>query len=111
MIAVMNTETGNRVDDSIIEDFKGTANMELVLDQATARAGIYPPINLTLSGTKRAELIATQEHLNGIQLIHDMLGSLRSIDMIPQLQSMLEKTTNNSELLLRIKDWASLMKK
>lgn len=111
VIAVMNTETGNRVDDSIIEDFKGTANMELVLDQATARAGIYPPINLTLSGTKRAELIATQEHLNGIQLIHDMLGSLRSIDMIPQLQSMLEKTTNNSELLLRIKDWASLMKK
>ncbi len=111
VFAVMNTETGNRVDDSIIEDFKGTANMELVLDQSVARAGIYPPINLTLSGTKRAELIATQEHLDGIQLIHDMLGSLRSVDMIPQLQSMLEKTTNNSELLQRIKDWASLMKK
>ncbi len=111
VFAVMNTETGNRVDDSIIEDFKGTANMELVLDQSVARAGIYPPINLTLSGTKRADLIATQEHLDGIQLIHDMLGSLRSVDMIPQLQSMLEKTTNNSELLQRIKDWASLMKK
>lgn len=110
IFAVMNIETGSRVDDSIAEDLKGTANMELVLDTAAARAGIYPPVNLLLSGTKRAELIASKEQLDGIQLIHEMLGSLRAVDMIPQLLSMLEKTTNNEDLLVRIKDWAALMK-
>lgn len=110
IFAVMNIETGSRVDDSIAEDLKGTANMELVLDTAAARAGIYPPVNLLLSGTKRAELIASKEQLDGIQLIHEMLGSLRAVDMIPQLLSMLEKTSNNEDLLVRIKDWAALMK-
>lgn len=110
IFAAMNIETGSRVDDSIAEDLKGTANMELVLDTAAARAGIYPPINLLLSGTKRAELIASKEQLDGIQLIHEMLGSLRAVDMIPQLLSMLEKTSNNEDLLVRIKDWAALMK-
>ena len=110
IFAAMNIETGSRVDDSIAEDLKGTANMELVLDTAAARAGIYPPVNLLLSGTKRAELIASKEQLDGIQLIHEMLGSLRAVDMIPQLLSMLEKTTNNEDLLVRIKDWAALMK-
>ena len=110
IFAVMNIETGSRVDDSIAEDLKGTANMELVLDTAAARAGIYPPVNLLLSGTKRAELIASKEQLDGIRLIHEMLGSLRAVDMIPQLLSMLEKTTNNEDLLVRIKDWAALMK-
>lgn len=110
IFAAMNIETGSRVDDSIVEDLKGTANMELVLDTAAARAGIYPPVNLLLSGTKRAELIASKEQLDGIQLIHEMLGSLRAVDMIPQLLSMLEKTTNNEDLLVRIKDWAALMK-
>ena len=110
IFSVMNIETGSRVDDSIAEDLKGTANMELVLDTAAARAGIYPPVNLLLSGTKRAELIASKEQLDGIKLIHEMLGSLRAVDMIPQLLSMLEKTTNNEDLLVRIKDWAALMK-
>lgn len=110
IFAVMNIETGSRVDDSIAEDLKGTANMELVLDTAAARAGIYPPVNLLLSGTKRAELIASKEQMDGIKLIHEMLGSLRAVDMIPQLLSMLEKTTNNEDLLVRIKDWAALMK-
>ena len=110
IFAVMNIETGSRVDDSIAEDLKGTANMELVLDTAAARAGIYPPVNLLLSGTKRAELIASKEQLDGIKLVHEMLGSLRAVDMIPQLLSMLEKTTNNEDLLVRIKDWAALMK-
>lgn len=110
IFAVMNIETGSRVDDSIAEDLKGTANMELVLDTSAARAGIYPPVNLLLSGTKRAELIASKEQLDGIKLIHEMLGSLRAVDMIPQLLSMLEKTTNNEDLLVRIKDWAALMK-
>ena len=110
IFAVMNIETGSRVDDSIAEDLKGTANMELVLDTAAARAGIYPPVNLLLSGTKRAELIASKEQLDGIKLIHEMLGSLRAVDMIPQLLSMLEKPTNNEALLVRIKDWAALMK-
>ena len=61
-------------------------------------------------GCSVAELIASKEQLAGIKLIHEMLGSLRAVDMIPQLLSMLEKTTNNEDLLVRIKDWAALMK-
>lgn len=110
VFAMMNVDNGNRVDDSIAEDLKGTANMELVLDNATAHAGIYPPVNLMLSTTRRADLIATPEQLEGIALIREMLSSLRAVDMIPQLLSMLEKTETNSDLLVRIKDWAALMK-
>lgn len=110
VFAMLNVDNGNRVDDSIAEDLKGTANMELVLDNATAHAGIYPPVNLMLSTTRRADLIATPEQLEGIALIREMLSSLRAVDMIPQLLSMLEKTETNSDLLVRIKDWAALMK-
>lgn len=110
VFAMLNVDNGNRVDDSIAEDLKGTANMELVLDNATAHAGIYPPVNLMLSTTRRADLITTPEQREGIALIREMLSSLRAVDMIPQLLSMLEKTETNSDLLVRIKDWAALMK-
>lgn len=111
IFALLNVQTGNRVDDSIAEDLKGTANMELILDGAIARAGVYPPINLTLSGTKRAESIATPEQIEGIRLIRGMLSSLRPAEIVPQLLSMLDKAPTNEDLFARVKDWAALMNK
>lgn len=109
VIATMNIETGNKVDDTIVEEFKGTANMELWLDAAVARAGVSPAINLQLSGTKRAEMLLTPQQMEGLQLIRSIMTSTRSVSAIPQLLSMMDKAGDNDELMLRIKDWVALM--
>lgn len=109
IIGAMNIETGNKVDDSVIEEFKGTANMELVLDASVARAGVSPAINLTLSGTKRAEALLDKAQLEGLQLVRAMATSTRSVTAIPQLLSMMDMASTNEELLVKIKDWAQLM--
>lgn len=111
IIGAMNIETGSKVDDTIVEEFKGTANMELVLDQAVAKAGVRPAFNLPLCGTKRAELLLDQEQLEGIRLTRQILGSTHSATAIPQLLSMMDKVDSNATFLNRIKDWAALMEK
>lgn len=109
VIGTMNIETGNKVDDTIVEEFKGTANMELWLDTSVARAGVSPAINLQLSGTKRAEMLLTKPQMEGLQLIRSIMTSTRSVTAIPQLLSMMDKAGDNDELMVRIKDWVSLM--
>ena len=111
VIAAMNIETGSKVDDSVVEEFKGTANMELVLDASLARAGINPPINLQLSGTKRAEMLLDAAQLEGLKLVRGMLNSTRSATAVPQLLSLMDKAETNDALLVKIKDWVALMEK
>ena len=109
IIGAMNIETGSKVDDSVVEEFKGTANMELTLDSAVARAGVFPAINLPLSGTKRAEALLDAAQLEGLQIIRGMIGTTRSATAIPQLLSMMDMASTNDELLAKIKDWSQLM--
>ena len=109
VIAAMDVQTGSRVDDSVVEEFKGTANMELLLDQTVARAGISPAINLHRSYTKNSDLLLNARQKEGLALIREMLGTTSSAVAIPQLLSMMEKTATNSELLLKMKDWFALM--
>ena len=109
VIATMDIQTGSRVDDSVVEEFKGTANMELMLDQNVARAGIRPAVNLQRSYTKNADLLLNARQKEGLTLIREMLGTTSSTVAIPQLLSMMEKTATNSELLLKMKDWFALM--
>ena len=109
IIGAMNIETGNKVDDSVVEEFKGTANMELTLDSAVARAGIFPAINLMLSGTKHAEALLDNAQIEGLQIIRGMIGTTRSATAIPQLLSMMDMASTNDELLAKIKDWSQLM--
>ena len=111
VIGAMNIETGNKVDDTIIEEFKGTANMELWLDSAVARAGVSPALNLQLSGTRKAEMLLTAPQLEGLKLIRSIMTSARSVTAIPQLLSMMDKAATNDELLVKIKDWVELMNK
>ena len=111
VIGAMNIETGNKVDDTIIEEFKGTANMELWLDASVARAGVSPALNLQLSGTKRAEMLLTAPQQEGLKLIRSIMTSTRSVTAIPQLLSMMDKAATNDELLVKIKDWVELMNK
>lgn len=109
VIATMDIQTGNKVDDSIVEEFKGTANMELMLDQAVARVGIKPPINLLRSFTKKSDILLDDEQKEGLSLIRQMLGSVPSTTAIPQLLSMMDKAATNSDLLIKMKDWFALM--
>ena len=111
VIAAMNIETGSKVDDSVVEEFKGIANMELVLEASLARAGINPPINLQLSGTKRAEMLLDAARLEGLKLVRGMLNSTRSATAVPQLLSLMDKAETNDALLVKIKDWVALMEK
>ena len=109
VIAAMDILTGSKVDDSVVEEFKGTANMELMLDQNVARAGISPAINLENSFTKNADLLINDQQKEGLQLIRTMLANTSSAVAIPQLLSMMEKTDSNEMLLLKMKDWFALM--
>jgi len=109
VLAAMDIATGSKVDDSVVEEFKGTANMELMLDQNVARAGVTPSLNLQQSFTKNADILLDDRQKEGLTLIRTMLGSTSSAVAIPQLESMMEKTDTNSALLLKMKDWFALM--
>jgi transcription termination factor Rho len=109
VIAAMDVLTGSKVDDSVVEEFRGTANMELMLDSNVARAGVFPALNLENSYTKNADLLISDQQKEGLNLIRSMLGNTSSAVAIPQLLSMMEKTANNEMLLLKMKDWFALM--
>ena len=109
VLAAMDIATGSKVDDSVVEEFKGTANMELMLDQNVARAGVTPSLNLQQSYTKNADILLDDRQKEGLTLIRTMLGSTSSSVAIPQLVSMMDKTSTNEALLLKMKDWFALM--
>ncbi len=109
VIAAMDILTGSKVDDSVVEEFKGTANMELTLDLSVARAGVNPALNLQHSYTKNADILLDQRQKEGLTLIRTMLGNTSSAVAIPQLESMMDKAATNAELLLKMKDWFALM--
>ncbi len=109
VLAAMDIATGSKVDDSVVEEFKGTANMELTLDQNVAKAGITPSLNLQLSYTKNADILLDDSQKEGLSLIRTLLGSTSSSVAIPQLESMMEKADTNAALLLKMKDWFALM--
>ena len=94
---------------SVVNEFRGAANMELVLDQTLARAGVYPPFELARCGTRRAEAILTPAHAEGLKLLRGMLGRLPAETAVKELCSMLEKAATNEDLLSRIKVWAASM--
>ncbi len=109
VIAAMDVATGSKVDDSVVEEFKGTANMELTLDAAVARAGVSPAINLMHSYTKNADILLDERQKEGLSLIRQLLGNTSSAAAIPQLESMMDKAATNADLLLKMKDWFALM--
>ena len=109
VIAAMDILTGSKVDDSVVEEFKGTANMELTLDINVARAGISPALNLENSYTKNADLLINDQQKEGLSLIRTLLGNTSSAVAIPQLLAMMDKAETNEELLLKMKSWFALM--
>lgn len=104
IIATALIDTGSRMDEVIFEEFKGTGNMELVLDRRLAERRIYPAIDIVKSGTRKEELLFHPEELEKIYLMHQALADLAPLDAMNLLLGRLKKTSNNIEFLLSMKD-------
>ena len=111
VIATALVETGSRMDDIIFEEFKGTGNMELVLDRELSEKRVFPAVNLQKSGTRRDELLLSQKELDGIRSIRGVLSSANAKDATEQLLSMMEKTKCNADLFARLQDWITMWEK
>ena len=112
IIGIMNVENGNRVDDSVVEEFRGTANSVIVLDASAAARGLSPALNLTMSVTRRTELFSTKEQQEGYALVQsNVVKALPQVQALQQLQSFVDKTSDNDELYVRLKSWVELAQK
>jgi transcription termination factor Rho len=96
-------DTGSRADDAIFQEFKGTGNMELVLNRDLADRRIWPAIDISLSGTRREELILSPETLDGATMLRRSLVSMSPVEAMEQLTKILQKYPTNTEFLERVK--------
>ncbi|MBU4177799.1 MAG: transcription termination factor Rho [Desulfurivibrionaceae bacterium] len=90
-------ETGSRMDEVIFEEFKGTGNMELVLDRKIADRRIFPAIDMTKSGTRKEEMLLTAEELNKVWILRKLLGSMNPIDAMEFFLNKMKGTRSNAE--------------
>lgn len=104
IIATAMIDTGSRMDEVIFEEFKGTGNMELVLDRRLADRRVYPAVDLIKSGTRKEELLYHPSELEKIYLLRQAMADLSPIDAMNLLLGRLKKTNNNIEFLLSMKD-------
>ncbi len=102
IIATALINTGSRMDDFIYEEFKGTGNMELHLDRNLADRRIWPAIDITLSGTRKEELLLDEQELRRVQILHRMLNELNPTEAIDLLRNRLAKAQSNAEFLMTI---------
>jgi len=96
-------DTGSRADESIFQEFKGTGNMELVLNRDLADRRIWPAIDISLSGTRREELILKPHVLDGTTMLRRSLVSMSPVEAMEQLTKILQKYPSNEEFLDRVK--------
>jgi len=99
IIATALIDTGSKMDQVIFEEFKGTGNMELVLDRTISDMRLYPAIDLVKSGTRREELLLTQNELNRMYVLRKYLKTISPIQGIETLRKKMQATKNNEELL------------
>jgi len=104
IIATALIETGSRMDEVIFEEFKGTGNMELVLDRRLAERRIFPAIDLMKSGTRKEELLYHPNELEKIHELHRAMAGLNALEAMDLLLGRLKKTNSNAEFLLSMKD-------
>jgi len=103
IVATALVHTNSRADDAIFQEFKGTGNMELVLDRRIAEQYIYPAVDIFKSGTRREELLLPDISLHKINLIRRGLAGHRPEEAMERLTFFLKKFNNNAQMLLEIK--------
>jgi transcription termination factor Rho len=92
-------DTGSRMDDLIFQEFKGTGNMELVLDRKLADRRVWPSIDITQSGTRREELLLDPETLHAVTMLRRTLTSMHPVDAMEQLTKQLGRFKTNEEFI------------
>ena len=111
VIATALVETGSRMDDIVYEEFKGTGNMEIHLDRKLSEKRIFPAIDVYKSGTRRDDLLLSQKELDGVRMLRRMLANGGTGDVTENLVSMMDKTNNNEDFLIRLKEWVRIFEK
>lgn len=92
-------DTGSRMDDLIFQEFKGTGNMELVLDKRLADRRVWPAIDITQSGTRREELLLDAETLNTVTMLRRTLNTMHPVEAMEQLTKQLARFPTNKEFI------------
>ncbi len=104
ILATALIDTGSRLDDVIFEEFKGTGNLEIVLDRGLVERRVWPAIDISLSGTRREEMLMDPEEYRRIAALRRALAGLSPTDAMQNLVNQIRKTQNNAEFLLSLKD-------
>jgi len=99
ILATALVETGSRMDDVIFEEFKGTGNMELVLDRKLADRRTFPAIDLNKSGTRKEELLLTEEELNRVWILRKFLNEMNPLEAMEFLINKMRETKTNKSFL------------
>lgn len=103
IIATALIETGSKMDEVIYEEFKGTGNMELHLDRKIAEKRVYPAINVRRSGTRREDLLTSEEELQRMWILRKLLDSMEDLQAIEFLVDRMKTTTTNEEFFQSMK--------
>jgi len=103
IIATALVDTGSRMDEVIFEEFKGTGNMELILDRRLANRRTWPAIDVIKSGTRKEDLLFHPDELEKIYLLRQALSDLTPLDAMNLLLNRMKKTNSNAEFLLSMK--------
>ena len=111
IIATVLVETGSRMDDVIFEEFKGTGNAEIRLDRALSEMRVFPAIDLAKSGTRREELLLTDDEAEGVRAVRRILSQGHTREATQQLIGMLEKTGSNKEFFKKLQEWLAIWEK
>ena len=109
ILATALVDTGSKMDDVVFEEFKGTGNMELVLDRKLSEKRIFPAIDIAKSGTRRDDLLLSREEQEVVAAIHKELMGSRSEDVLEDVRKLFIRTKDNKEFIHYIKQ--SLLRK
>ena len=99
IIATALVDTGSRMDDVIFEEFKGTGNMEVHLDRKLADRRLFPAIDISLSGTRKEELLVDRDDLNKLWILRKVLSALSPVESMEFLMDKMRGTKNNKDFL------------
>jgi len=103
ILATALVETGSKMDDVVYEEFKGTGNMEMVLDRKLSERRIFPAIDIPKSGTRREDLLLTPDEHEAINIIRKALNGMRSEEAVDRILDMFTKTKTNQEFVNMVK--------
>ena len=103
ILATALVETGSKMDDVIYEEFKGTGNMELVLNRKLQEKRVFPAIDIPKSGTRREDLLLTEEELEAMDIIRKGLNGLKPEEAVENILNMFARTKNNAEFVQTVK--------